>query len=100
MEQLKMKTPVSLLSSALLLAMTSSVFAASSVDLSVKGLITPSACTPSLPGDVDFGKIAAKDLNIDTSTALERKTPATERELRCGNAVCHPTHRQSSRLCG
>ena len=36
-----MKTPVSLLSSALLLAMTSSVFAASSVDLSVKGLITP-----------------------------------------------------------
>jgi len=74
MEQLEMKNPVSLLSSALLLAMTSSVFAASSVDLSVKGLITPSACTPSLPGDVDFGKIAAKDLNIDTSTALERKT--------------------------
>ena len=69
-----MKTPVSLLSSALLLAMTSSVFAASSVDLSVKGLITPSACTPSLPGDIDFGKIAAKDLNIDTGTLLERKT--------------------------
>ena len=74
MEHLEMKNPVSLLSSALLLAMTSSVFAASSVDLSVKGLITPSACTPSLPGDVDFGKIAAKDLNIDTSTPLERKT--------------------------
>lgn len=69
-----MKTPVSLLSSALLLTMTSSVFAASSVDLSVKGLITPSACTPSLPGDIDFGKIAAKDLNIDTGTLLERKT--------------------------
>ncbi|POM11639.1 hypothetical protein CUU62_05905 [Pseudomonas sp. WP001] len=69
-----MKTPVSLLSSALLLAMTSSVFAASSVDLTVKGLITPSACTPSLPGDVDFGKIAAKDLNLDKTTTLERKT--------------------------
>lgn len=69
-----MKTPVSLLSGALLLALSSSVFAASSVDLAVKGLITPSACTPSLPGDVDFGKIAAKDLNIDTPTALEHKT--------------------------
>ncbi|RZI22886.1 DUF1120 domain-containing protein [Pseudomonas orientalis] len=69
-----MKTPVSLLSSALLLAMTSSVFAASSVDLTVKGLITPSACTPSLPGDVNFGKIAAKDLNLDKTTTLERKT--------------------------
>ncbi|CRM55533.1 P pilus assembly protein, pilin FimA [Pseudomonas sp. 37 R 15] len=69
-----MKTPVSLLSSALLLAMTSSVFAASSVDLSVTGLITPSACAASLPGDVDFGKIAAKDLNLDTPTQLERKT--------------------------
>ncbi|CRM46057.1 hypothetical protein [Pseudomonas sp. 31 R 17] len=54
--------------------MTSSVFAASSVDLTVKGLITPSACTPSLPGDVDFGKIAAKDLNLDKTTTLERKT--------------------------
>lgn len=69
-----MKTPVSLLSSALLLALSSSVFAASSVDLTVKGLITPNACTPSLPGDVDFGKIAAKDLNIDSPTTLERKT--------------------------
>ncbi|WP_438867675.1 DUF1120 domain-containing protein [Pseudomonas sp. L1(2025)] len=69
-----MKTPVSLLSSALLLAMTSPAFAASSVDLTVKGLITPSACSASLPGDVDFGKIAAKDLNFDATTALERKT--------------------------
>ncbi|RFD27931.1 hypothetical protein CER19_16780 [Pseudomonas sp. GL93] len=69
-----MKTSVSLLSSALLLAISSSAFAASSVDLSVKGLITPSACTPSLPGDIDFGKIAAKDLDLDKSTYLERKT--------------------------
>src|SRR5690606_17519754 len=49
MEQSEMKTPVFLLSSALLLAMSSSVFAASSVDLTVKGVITPSACTPNLP---------------------------------------------------
>ncbi|MBA1428404.1 DUF1120 domain-containing protein [Pseudomonas fluorescens] len=69
-----MKTSVSLLSSALLLVMTSSAFAASSVDLTVKGLITPSACTPSLPGDIDFGKIAAQDLDLDKSTYLERKT--------------------------
>lgn len=69
-----MKTSVFLLSSALLLTTTSSVLAASSVDLTVKGLITPSACAASLPGDVDFGKIAAKDLNLDTPTQLERKT--------------------------
>ncbi|MCK3838087.1 MULTISPECIES: DUF1120 domain-containing protein [Pseudomonas] len=69
-----MKTRLPLWSSALLLAMTSSAFAASSVDLTVKGLITPSACAASLPGNVDFGKIAAKDLNLDTPTQLERKT--------------------------
>ncbi|MBH3367985.1 DUF1120 domain-containing protein [Pseudomonas carnis] len=69
-----MKTCISLLSSSLLLAMTSSVFAASSVDLAVKGVITPSACTPNLPGDIDYGKIAAKDLNPDSHTWLERRT--------------------------
>ncbi|AZE93162.1 Beta-fimbriae probable major subunit [Pseudomonas orientalis] len=67
-------TSLSLLSGALLLALTSSAFAASSVDLTVKGLITPSACTPGMPGDVDFGKIAAKDLDPDKYTWLERRT--------------------------
>ncbi|MBH3367984.1 DUF1120 domain-containing protein [Pseudomonas carnis] len=67
-----MKTCLSLLNGALLLVMTSSVFAASSVDLTVKGLITPSACTPSLSqgGVADYGKIAAKDLRQNESTPL------------------------------
>ena len=67
-----MKAPVSLLSSALLLAMISPAFAASSVDLTVKGLITPSACTPTLAqgGVADYGKIAAKDLQESQATPL------------------------------
>ena len=51
-------------------------FAASSTDLTVTGLITPNACTPSLSSDgiVDYGKISAKDLKQNTSTHLEEKT--------------------------
>ncbi|WP_223885393.1 DUF1120 domain-containing protein [Nocardia colli] len=49
---------------------------ASSVDLSVTGMITPSACTPSLSngGVVDYGKISAKDLNSDRETNLGDRT--------------------------
>ena len=41
------------------------VLAASSVDVNVKGSITPAACTPALSGGgvVDHGKISRKDLN-------------------------------------
>lgn len=85
-----MKISVSLLSSALLLAMNSSVLAASSVDLSVKGVITPSACTPNLPGDVDYGKIAAKDLNPDSYTPLERKT--LQLSVNCDAATLFAIH--------
>lgn len=65
-------TTLSLLGSALLLTATTCTYAASSVELTVKGLIVPSACTPALSagGVVDFGKIAAKDLNADKETAL------------------------------
>lgn len=90
MEQFEMKTSVSLLSSALLLAITSSAFAASSVDLTVKGLITPSACTPNLPGDVDLGKIAAKDLNQDSYTPLEKKT--LQLSVNCDAATLFAIH--------
>lgn len=71
-----MKTSLSLLSSALLLTMTSSTFAASSVDLTVKGLITPSACAPGLSssGIIDHGKVAAKDLKQDNWTLLGNHT--------------------------
>lgn len=58
---------------ALLSTATGAAFAASNVDLAVKGSITPSACTPSLSsgGTVDFGKMSAKDLNADKVTRLE-----------------------------
>ncbi len=69
-----MNKSLALLSTALLLATASPAFAASSVDLTVTGLITPSACTLELPGVIDFGKISAKDLNQDRQTRLEDKT--------------------------
>ncbi|WP_256671205.1 DUF1120 domain-containing protein [Pseudomonas gelidaquae] len=51
-----------LISAALLLAGVSNVMAASSVDLGVVGVITPSACTPILSnnGVVDYGKISCE----------------------------------------
>lgn len=52
--------------------------AASSVDLSVKGSITPAACTPTLSkgGLVDFGKLPIKDM-----TAANNKLPRVTFEL-------------------
>lgn len=46
--------------------------AASGIDLNVTGLVTPSACEPSLSngGLYDLGKIAASELKLDTPTAL------------------------------
>ncbi|RFD27928.1 hypothetical protein CER19_16765 [Pseudomonas sp. GL93] len=60
-----------LAASALLLG-SAPTFAASSVDLTVKGLIVPSACTPSLSGGgvIDHGKVSAKDLKPDQATTL------------------------------
>lgn len=45
---------------------------ASSTDLTVTGMITPGACTPSFAsgGNVDLGKIPAASLNKDTQTEL------------------------------
>ncbi|MVV52011.1 DUF1120 domain-containing protein [Pseudomonas sp. PB120] len=60
----------------LLIACAPVVFAASSTELSVSGLITPSACTPSLSGGgiVDHGKVTVKDLRPDQPTALPNGT--------------------------
>jgi type 1 fimbria pilin len=71
-----MNTAFKSLTAVLLFAGSTSAFAASSVDLTVKGLITPSACTPALSnsGSVDYGKISAKDLNIDQVTPLDEQT--------------------------
>lgn len=64
------------LGSALLITTALPTFAASTVDLTVKGLITPNACTPTLSGGgvVDHGKIASKDLTQNNPTALPRVT--------------------------
>ncbi|MBV4451071.1 MULTISPECIES: DUF1120 domain-containing protein [Pseudomonas] len=57
---------------AVLLSGAGSAMAASSVDLTVTGLITPSSCEPSLSsgGVYDMGKISAKDLNVDMPTSF------------------------------
>lgn len=68
------KNSLAVLAGILLIAHGTVAMAASAVDLSVKGAITPSACTPSLSdgGVVDYGKIAAKDLSPTGSTVLPR----------------------------
>ncbi|RFD27929.1 hypothetical protein CER19_16770 [Pseudomonas sp. GL93] len=71
-----MASPLTTLTATLLLFGAGSVFAASSQDLTVKGIITPSACAPVVSGggNVDFGKVSVRDLNADTYTDLPRET--------------------------
>ena len=71
-----MNTVFKSVTTAMLLLGSANVLAASSVDLTVKGLITPSACTPALSngGAVDYGKISAKDLKVDQQTFLTPQT--------------------------
>ncbi|KRP62250.1 DUF1120 domain-containing protein [Pseudomonas trivialis] len=61
---------------ALLLTTAGTAVAASSVDLTVRGIITPSACEPALSngGAVDIGKLSAKDLKVDKPTFLPYQT--------------------------
>ncbi|MDU9402461.1 DUF1120 domain-containing protein [Pseudomonas sp. zfem004] len=68
-----MKTYIPFLALCATLAGSASAVAASSTDVSVTGMITPAACTPSLSGagDFDFGKISAQDLNQDAITKFE-----------------------------
>lgn len=67
-----MNNHLSLFTAAVLLTGASSAFAASSTELTVTGVITPTACTPLLSknGTVDFGKTSAKDLNQTRVTHL------------------------------
>jgi type 1 fimbria pilin len=67
-----MKKYFAALSTVALLGSAPYTIAASSTDLTVTGIITPAACTPSLSsgGKVDNGKILVKDLNQDTDTQL------------------------------
>lgn len=56
----------------LLMALSAPALGASLIDLTVKGLITPVACTPSFSsnGMIDLGKISQQDLNPDKGTRL------------------------------
>lgn len=62
------------LTTALLLGNSATASAAATVDLTVKGRITPNACQLQLAngGAVDHGKLAAKDLNIEEITVLDQ----------------------------
>ncbi|HEF4757831.1 TPA: DUF1120 domain-containing protein [Pseudomonas putida] len=64
------------LATAALLAQAPYTHGASTVDLTVKGLITPVACTPGLSnnGLVDYGKISGQDLSADKRTQLRDQT--------------------------
>lgn len=63
----------------LLIACAPAAFAASSTDLSVTGVITPSACAPVLSdgGIIDHGKLTARDLD----PLLPTRLPAGEMQL-------------------
>jgi len=67
---------LSTLITTLMIAGAGNSFAASSIDMSVRGLITPSACTPALGngGQFEVGKIAAKDLKVNDYTVLADHT--------------------------
>ncbi|MHC8312973.1 DUF1120 domain-containing protein [Pseudomonas sp. GT1P32] len=64
------------LSAIALISVAPFALAASSTDLTVTGLITPNACTPTLSGGgiVDHGKFSAKDLRPDRETPLPSQT--------------------------
>lgn len=82
-----MSKSLNTLFAALLLAGAGNVLAASSVDLTVTGLITPSACEPTLSngGVADIGKISAKDLNADRPTSLTN--PSLQLTVTCDAAT-------------
>lgn len=71
-----MKNRAITLACLLMAASTQTAWAASTVDLSVQGLITPAACTPQLSnnGLIDYGKISQQDLNLERGTRLALKT--------------------------
>ncbi|QZP22290.1 MULTISPECIES: DUF1120 domain-containing protein [Pseudomonas] len=71
-----MKTSLIRVAALAWLASISTAQAASTVELTVGGLITPMACTPAFSGGglIDFGKISQQDLNQATGTRLPLKS--------------------------
>ena len=87
-----MKTRLTTLAASALLLHSATTFAASSVDLTVKGLIVPSACTPGLSGGgvIDHGKISAKDLNPEQNTIIGNNTLSMT--VNCDAAIQFAVH--------
>lgn len=90
-----------------LIAWTPLAFADSRTDLTISGVITPSACTPSLSdgGIVNHGKVTVKDLDANQPTRLDAGTlflqvsceaatvfTLTTLDNRGGTSAIHPTH--------
>ena len=67
---------VKVLIATLLASASPYALAASAVDLTVTGNISPAACTPNLSnnGLVDYGKFSHQDLSVDKRTQLRDKT--------------------------
>lgn len=67
-----MKRIRTVLTAVLSMSAVTCALAASSVDLSVSGTITPVACTPTFSnnGLVNYGKISRQDLSVDQRTQL------------------------------
>jgi len=81
----------------LILLGSTTAYAASTVDLTVKGLIVPSACTPVLSsgGVIDHGKISAKDLNTNSNTVIGNHTLTMV--VSCDSAITFALHSVDNR---
>ncbi|MCU1782573.1 DUF1120 domain-containing protein [Pseudomonas sp. 13B_2.1_Bac1] len=92
-----MKPLFTALASGLMLLGSAATYAASTVDLTVKGLIVPSACTPTLSGGgvIDHGKISAKDLRPDNPTNIGNHTLTMV--VSCDSAISFALHSVDNR---
>lgn len=92
-----MKPLFTAIAASLMLLSYTGAHAASTVDLTVKGLITPSACTPSLSsgGVIDHGKISAKDLRPDNPTRIG--THVMTMAVVCDSAIRFALHSVDNR---
>lgn len=80
-----MKPALKTLMVAALMTQASHAITAPVADLSIKGLIVPVACTPTLSnnGLVDYGKLSRQDLSLDKRTQLRDQT--LEFSIQCNN---------------
>jgi type 1 fimbria pilin len=82
-----MKRIPATLTAVLLMSTATCALAASTADLTVNGIITPVACTPTFSnnGLVDYGKISRQDLNVDKRTQL--RDESLDLNISCNTAA-------------